>query len=193
MSGKTVYEEVVEVWGLEKASKGPVKISEDWLRRLKEYAEELRVRLRLAVDRDSIHSRLCERELEVLSTLVSDIFNARLEKIVRAAIRGEAVENLLPAENRLYENLLKSLAVYREYIEYCSETLDLTRELVETVDKVVVEFLKDAPAIVDVDGVTRGPFREGSIASLDHRTADLLEKGGYVRRLPLIRGASPKV
>ncbi|MEM0481534.1 MAG: hypothetical protein QXM16_01410 [Nitrososphaerota archaeon] len=191
MSGKTIYEEVVEVWSLERSSKSPARISEEWLKRLKEYAEELRVRLRLAVDRDSIHSKLCERELEVLSTLVSEIFKARLDKIVRAAIRGEAVENLLPAESRLYESLLKSLAVYREYIEYCSETLDLTRELAETVDKVVVEFLKDAPAIVDADGVTRGPFREGSIASLDHRTADLLEKGGYVRRLPLIRGASP--
>ncbi len=191
MSGKTIYDEVVEIWSLERTSKSLVKISEDWIKRLKEYAEELKVRLRLAVDRDSIHSRLCERELEVLSTLVSDIFNVRLEKIVRAAIRGEAVENLLPAESRLYESLLKSLTVYREYIEYCSETLDLTRELTEAVDKVVVEFLKDAPAIVDADGVTRGPFREGSIASLDHRTADLLERGGYVRRLPLIRGASP--
>jgi DNA replication initiation complex subunit (GINS family) len=191
LSGKTIYDEVVEIWSLERTSKSLVKISEDWIKRLKEYAEELKVRLRLAVDRDSIHSRLCERELEVLSTLVSDIFNVRLEKIVRAAIRGEAVENLLPAESRLYESLLKSLTVYREYIEYCSETLDLTRELTEAVDKVVVEFLKDAPAIVDADGVTRGPFREGSIASLDHRTADLLERGGYVRRLPLIRGASP--
>lgn len=193
MSGKTVYDEVVEIWGLERTSKGLVKISEEFVRRLKEYAEGLRVRLRLAVDRDSIHSRLCERELEVLSTLVSDIFNARLEKIVRAAMKGETVENLLPGESRIYENLAKSLAVYREYIEYCSETLDLTRELAESVDKVVVEFLKDAPAIVDADGVTRGPFREGSIASLDHRTADLLERGGYVRRLPLIRGAAPEV
>ncbi|MEM4152458.1 MAG: hypothetical protein QW663_07130 [Nitrososphaerota archaeon] len=159
MSGKTVYDEVVEVWSLEKTSEAPVKISEDLLKRLKEYAEELRIRLRLAVDRESIHSKLCERELEVLTTLVSEIFKARMKKIVNAAMSGEALENLLPVENRLYESLLKSLAVHRE--------------------------------IVDADGVERGPFREGAIASLDHRTADLLERGGYVRRLPLIRGSAP--
>jgi len=191
VSGKTVYDEVVEVWSLEKTSEAPVKISEDLLKRLKEYAEELRIRLRLAVDRESIHSKLCERELEVLTTLVSEIFKARMKKIVNAAMSGEALENLLPVENRLYESLLKSLAVHREYVEYCSETLDLTRELTETYEKVVVVFLKDAPAIVDADGVERGPFREGAIASLDHRTADLLERGGYVRRLPLIRGSAP--
>ncbi|MCS7145576.1 MAG: hypothetical protein RMJ28_03635 [Nitrososphaerota archaeon] len=187
MSAKTVYEEVVEAWRLERSSETPARISEDWLRRIREYAEELKVRLRLAVDRESIQSKLCERELEVLSALISDILKMRLEKILKAAVKGEDLENLLPIESRLHEGLLKSVAVYREYIEYCSESFDLTRELRESGERAVVVFLKDAPAIVDGEGVTRGPFREGSIATLDTKTADLLERGGYVRRLPLLR------
>lgn len=188
MSGRTVYDDVLEVWAAEKASGVPVKISEDWMKRLREYVEELRVRLRLAVDRESIHSRLCEKELEILSALVSDILRMRLDKIVRAAVRGEEVENLLPTEVRVYEGLSKSLSVYREYLEYVSETLDLTRELREPAANVVVVFLKDAPAIVDSDGVSRGPFREGSLAALDYKTVEILERGGYVKRLPLLRG-----
>lgn len=188
MSGKTVYEEAVDVWFLERASGSPVHISEDWLLRLRDYAEELRVRLRLATDRNGIHFKVCERELEVLSTLVSNIFRTRLEKIVLAAMRGEAIENLTTAERRLYEALQKHLTIYQEYLANCIESLDFTKGLKEPTDKVVVVFLKEAPAIVDADGMTRGPFREGSIASLDNKTAELLERGGFVRRLPLVRG-----
>jgi len=185
---KTVYDELVDLWRQERGSKTPVKIPEEWVGRLREYAEGLRVRLRLAVDRGSINSKLCERELEVVSTLVSDLLYTRLEKIVRAAMEGELVENLIPAEARLQDNLYKILAAYREFIEHSSSTLDLSRGALESVERVVVAFLKDVPAIVDSDGVARGPFKAGSIAALDHRTADLLERRGLARRLPLMRG-----
>jgi len=188
LSGKSVYEETVDVWLSERSSREPAPISDDWLKRLRGYAEELRIRIKLATDRSSIHFKLCEKELDVLTTLVSNIFQLRLEKIVLAAMRGESIGNLIPAEKRLYESLTKPLTIYREYIQYCTDSLDFSKQMVESIDSVIVVFVKEAPAIVDSDGITRGPFPVGSIASLDHKTAELLERGGFVRRLPLIRG-----
>ena len=183
-SERNVYRETYELWSSEKSSPQPITIPQDWITALKHYAEELRVRVRLAVDREAFSTRLLTEELDILSRLVSDMMLKRMRKLIEAAVEGRRVENLLPVEAELYERLQRPLTSYREYLEHVKYSLDLSGESIEAPPSVVAVFVKPAPAIVDSEGVTRGPFMEGDIAALDPRTARLLEQGGYVRLLP---------
>ncbi len=182
-----MYRETLELWNGERGSPHPIKIPERWIRSLKGHAEDLRINARLAVNKDSINTRLLSGELEILSKMVEDLLRRRLRKIIDAALEGRRLENLLPIEAELYEKLQLPLTSYREYIEHVKYSLDLTAKNLESPARLVVVFVKTAPAIVDSDGVTRGPFPEGTVASLDPPTARLLEQGGYVKILPTLK------
>jgi DNA replication initiation complex subunit (GINS family) len=186
-SGGNVYRETLELWNSERGSPHPIKIPDRWIRSLKDHAEDLRINARLAVNKDSINTRLLSGELEILSKMVEDLLRRRLRKIIDAALEGRRLENLLPVEAELYEKLQLPLTSYREYIEHVKYSLDLTAKKVESSARLVVVFVKPAPAIVDSDGVARGPFPEGAVASLDPPTARLLEQGGYVKILPTLK------
>jgi hypothetical protein len=115
--------------------------------------------------------------------LLSEILEKRLEKIVSAALRGGTLENALPFEAQLLQDLRVSLEAYRDLISQAVEDLDL-RGKVYRRGNVLLVFTEDYPSVTDEEGRSRGPFKRGSIASLPPVLAQLVLDSGKARRLP---------
>lgn len=177
------YAQTVEIWRAECSSERLAPIPQDWPENLKNYASRLRMEIRLAVDKKSINTILREEELKVLSSLVKKIFMIRMRKIIDAALRDDHLENMLEFEEEMYRAFQKLGRTYLETVSEVAETLNL-RPRIKMDGKVLVVMLRETSAIVDGKGQIHGPFREGDIALIPPESAELLEKGGYARRLP---------
>ncbi len=177
------YAQTVEIWKAESSSERLAPIPQDWPENLRSYASRLRMEIRLAVDKKSISTVLREEELRILSSLVRNIFMLRMRKIIDAALREAPLENMLEFEEEMYRAFQKLGRTYLEAVDEVAETLSL-RPKIKMDGKILVVMLKDTSAIVDRKGQVHGPFREGDIALIPPESAELLEKGGYARRLP---------
>jgi len=177
------YAQTVEIWKAESSSEQLASIPQDWPENLRSYASRLRMEIRLAVDKKSINTILKEEELRILSSLVRRIFMLRMKKVIDAALRGTPLENMLEFEEEMYRAFQKLGRTYLEAVNEAAETLNL-RPKIKMDGKILVVMLRDTPAIVDKKGQAHGPFREGDIALIPPESAELLEKGGYARRLP---------
>ncbi len=178
-----VYERLLKLHAEELGSKALAKIPEELLEQLASYARELRRAVRMSAEKGSLHHRLRERELEVLKALLSEIFERRLEKIVGAALQGRTLENALPFEEQLLQELRISLEAYRDLVSQSVEELDL-RGGVYRRGKVLLAFTEEYPSVTDEEGRRKGPFKRGSIASLPPVLALLVLDAGKARRLP---------
>ncbi len=178
-----VYESLLRVRTEELVSLKLTKIPEDLLEQLASYAKELRRAIRMSAEKASLHHRIRERELEVLKGLLSEVLERRLEKVVSAAIEGRTLENALPFEAQLFQDLRISLEAYRSLISQAVEELDL-RDRVYRRGHVLLVFAEDYPSVTDEEGRRRGPFKRGSIASLPPMLALLILDSGKARRLP---------
>ncbi len=159
------------------------KIPEDLPEQLASYAKELRRAIRMSAEKVSLHHRIRERELEVLKGLLSEVLERRLEKVVSAALEGRALENALPFEAQLLQDLRTSLEAYRDLTSQAVEELDL-RDKAYRRGHVLLVFSEDYPSVTDEEGRRRGPFKRGSIASLPPVLALLVLDSGKARRLP---------
>lgn len=177
------YVRAVEIWRAESSSERLALIPPDWPENLRNYASRLRMEFRLAVDKKSINNLLREEELRVLSSLVKKIFVLRMRKIIDAALRDEQLDNMLEFEKEMYDafNILGRL--YLDAINEMAEMLN-AKPSIRVDGKVLVMMLKDTSAIVDGKGQIHGPFKEGDIALIPPESAELLEKGGFAKRLP---------
>lgn len=178
-----IYSAVLSIWREETSTQGLAAIPEELRSSLRAHAAELRRQIRLSADRRSINTQLKEEELRVLTALVEQILSARMEKIVEAALRGEMPDNMLEFEGQLFRRMSGAARQYREAIQEASLSLDLSIQLRRERGLPVILFEKESPALVDSQGLKRGPFREGDLSLLPEETVDLLEKGGYVRRV----------
>jgi Uncharacterized protein conserved in archaea len=182
-SEEMVYERLLRVHAEELGSQTLAKMPEDLLEQLASYARDLRRAIRMSAEKGSLHHRIREKEMEVLRGLLSEILEKRLEKIVSAALRGGTLENALPFEAQLLQDLRVSLEAYRDLISQAVEDLDL-RGKVYRRGNVLLVFTEDYPSVTDEEGRSRGPFKRGSIASLPPVLAQLVLDSGKARRLP---------
>ncbi len=179
----TVYERLLKVHAEELRSQALAKIPEDLLEQLASYSRELRRAVRMSSEKSSLHHRIRERELEVLKALLSEVLERRLEKVVSAALEGRTLENALPFEVELFQDLRISLEAYRDLISQSVEGLDLRGRAYRR-ENVLLVFTEDYPSVTDEEGRRRGPFRRGTIASLPPLLALLVLDSGKARRLP---------
>ncbi|MEM4450123.1 MAG: hypothetical protein QXQ33_04810, partial [Nitrososphaerota archaeon] len=173
----------VDIWRAENSSERLAPIPQEWAENLRSHASRLRMEIKLAVDKKSINTILREEELRILSSLVRKIFMLRMRKVIDAALRGETLENMLEFEEEMYRAFQKLGRAYLGIVNEVSEMLNLSPKI-KIDEKELVVMLKDTSAIVDKKGHVHGPFREGDIAIIPPDSAELLERGGYAKRLP---------
>jgi len=188
------YEEILRAWRAEKEAKGLSKLNEDFYKRAAELVRQIRSRLRMA-DTGALRTKLVKKELANVEKMLKDIFNRRVEKVLRALMSGGEIEleNLTPEERELFTSLEASFSALGKFIEGVlrGEVRSPGPGQAEVKGPaggpklVLVRILADVPAIVGADMKTHGPFRRGDVAFIPRENALALVRKGLAVEVEL--------
>ena len=185
---KSAYDILVDLWRREREEEGLAKIPEDLPERLREYLGGIKHYLRTP-DKESLSAELKLAAADAAASLIREIFELRLNKLIKSALKESAPENLFEFEKAVY---LKLVSVLREYRENVKELT--TAAAYQSWERIassceVVHFLKDVPEFVGQNLESYGPFKAGDIASLPPEVARNLELANLAR---IIRVLQPR-
>jgi len=188
------YEELLRAWRAEKEAKGLSKLEEDFYKKVAELIRQIRSRLRMA-DASALRTKLVKRELENVEKMVKDIFDRRVEKVLKALSSGEGLEleNLTPEERELFTSLETAFSALEKFIEGVlrgevrgPEGRQIGPKGAEGRPKLMlVRILADVPAIVGADMKTHGPFKRGDVAFIPRENALALVRKGLAVEVEL--------
>ncbi|HDJ67050.1 MAG TPA: DNA replication complex GINS family protein [Nitrososphaeria archaeon] len=188
-SGQSIYELLTTLWKREKESEELVKLPEDFGRRVQEYIGSVKHHLKVS-DKQSLSFELKRAELEAVTSLLNELFELRLRKILNLVLQERSPENLFDFESRIYLNLLESVKEYRRRIGELMVSVAYRdwREVKSSLTPVY--FLKEHDRIIGSDRKTYGPFKPGDIAVLPSDNAKVLEIKNIAR---ILRVLEPKL
>ena len=188
-SGQSIYELLITLWRRERESEELVKLPEDFGRRVQEYIGSVKHYLKVS-DKQSLSFELKKAELEAVTSLLNELFELRLRKILNLILQESSPENLLDFESRIYLNLLESVKEYKRKVKELMVSVAYRdwKEVESTL--IPVYFLKEHGRIISSDRKTYGPFKAGDIAILPSENAKILELKNIVR---ILRVLEPKL
>jgi len=187
-SEKSAYDILVDVWRRERREEGLARIPDDLPDRLREYLGGIRHYLRTP-DRESLSAELKLAAADAVTTLIEEIFELRLNKLIKSALKGSTPENLFEFEKTIYLKLVSILKEYRESVKELATAAAYQSWERITSSYEVVHFLKDVPEFVGPNLESYGPFKAGDIASLPPEVASNLELANLAR---IIRVLQPR-
>jgi DNA replication initiation complex subunit (GINS family) len=192
------YKLLIEIWKKEKNSRGIQPLPEDFLNQVAAYLIKLKEQTQQS-DTSSFIEKILEKEKVHADKLINNLWEIRLNKIVKAELNGFAIEplNLTNEEKRLQVELRRLIAAYTQGIKQILLGREQKQELVqqvtsqpplhipqvekqETILK-VVRFLQPLPAIMGVDLKTYGPFKTEDVASIPAPNAENLIRKGIAK------------
>ncbi|MCS7117398.1 MAG: hypothetical protein NZ957_01245 [Thaumarchaeota archaeon] len=176
------YEALLKVLEDQRRSTKLVRIPQAVASQLRNRASLLRHSLRTISDKRSVGYKLKESELRAYQEMVSNLLKARMRMLIWAAQSGTDPGDALPFEQSLYLELRTIIEQYLELLDFCSRSLDLSKDFTRKAT-VTVSVLEDLPALMDVSGRKRGPFKRGSVATLPYDMARNLIASGKAKRL----------
>lgn len=176
---------LTELWKKEFENQGLIKLPEDLAKKLREYIGGMKHYLRVS-DRETLSAEIREAAVRTASSLVKELFELRLRKIIRCLLNNVQPENLFQFEAELYPRFIKLIQEYRERVEEIAEAIAYQDwEQMKTRHE-VVSFLKDIDQIVGPNLEVYGPFKAGDIATLPQETARNLELAGIIRIIKIL-------
>jgi DNA replication factor GINS len=176
-----MFNELYEAWLRESETSKLQKLKPDFYRHLGEYFRGLRREVEEA-DEKSLKGRLKLRELEKAEALAYDLLKLRLKKIFSLF---QEVEKPPEALNLAEEEV----AVYSKVKEAFQAAEALKEAAISGVEKkpeeklVLVRFLKEAPALVDSNLKTYGPFKAEDVAYLPQELAEGLIRHNIAKKV----------
>lgn len=175
-----MFQELYEAWLRETENPELQKLKPEFYKRLAQYFRSLRRELR-EVDEKSLRGRLKLQEFEKAEALASDLLKLRFEKIFSLLRSGKLPESLNLAEEEVsiygkVKEALEKAEALREYVFSGVEREEGDR-------LILVRFLKDAPALVDSNLKTYGPFKREDVAYLPKELAEGLIRHNIAKRV----------
>lgn len=188
-SGQSIYELLTTLWKRERESEELVKLPDDFERRVQEYVGSVKHYLKVS-DKQSLSFELKKAELEAVTSLLNELFELRLRKIMNLVLREKSPENLFDFESRIYLNLLESVKEYKRRVKELMVSVAYRdwKEVKSTL--IPVYFLKEHDRIISSDNKAYGPFKPGDIAVLPSENAKVLEMKNVAR---VLRVLEPKL
>ena len=180
-----MYKELYEAWRREKESMEIQELPDDFYVKVAGYIKKLREESRM-LDEKSVKAKILRRKTGNVEAMVRELLQLRLEKIVRKALKGEKVSDMvLVQEEQPWNRKLASLV--EEFQSFSNELLRgrLAKALEEKPKTVVVRFLKDVPAIVGADMKTYGPFMAEDVATLPFENAEVFIRRGVAEKVEI--------
>lgn len=177
-----MFSELYEAWLRESENAELQRLNTDFYKRLSEYFRSLRKEVE-GIDEKSLKGRLKIRELEKVEALASDLLKLRFRKIFSLF---QDVEKPPEALNLTGEEL----AIYGKVREAFQAAEALRKAVISGVEEkppeekpVLVRFLKDAPALVDSNLKTYGPFKAEDVAYLPRELAEGLIRHNIAKKV----------
>lgn len=175
---------VEDMWVEEKTSKDIAELPEDFYEKAANYATEIKREVKNSQD---LRRELLEEELRHVLEMVQEIYLLRVLKMTDVMLE-EGGENLLDSERKAFDDIRESLENLRaELIEPVVEgepELEPPREVSNALILVLAEIPEPITA---TDMHYYGPFKEGDVANIPRKSADLLSKQGLARELEVKR------
>ncbi|MEM1655085.1 MAG: hypothetical protein QXU12_04915 [Nitrososphaerota archaeon] len=176
----------MEAWRLEKGERDLARLPENLLEDIRKYIGSLKHQLRVS-DKGTLTSELKEVFLEAVMSVVRELFELRLRKLIGAAVEEKPVENLLEFERRIYPRLVSLIKEYRDYVKELIEAVAYQNWERMPSKYELVCFLKDTPEFIGIDLESYGPFKAGDLAALPPENARNLELAGIVRVIKVLQ------
>ena len=173
------FEGVERVWLAEKTSPKLTQVGEEFYPGVARYVASLGPELRSS---EGLRAELLRAELRNVLRMVQEIHSIRVLKAMEEVVKGRQPAGLVESESRAFEGVRKTLEkLYGELVAPIieREAIPLPRE--PELEMLIT--LGGIPEIVGEDLKGYGPFETGEIISLPKRTAELVVKRGFARRI----------
>ena len=186
------YRVLLDAWEKERHRQDIQPLPEGFFALMSEYTSRLRGQAEPA-DTTSLRGRLMEKERRYADTMLQEIAQLRLRKIVLAELENMPLEStsLTAEEKRLQVDLRRLLSAHSQELRQAllgearpqeAERLPAREERPALAYK-VVRFLQSLPAIMGVDMKTYGPFKAEEVASLPLQNSENLIRRGIAKEV----------
>ena len=177
-----MYNELYKAWKSEKNSEKAQPLAGDFYRRVQAYLNGLE-QDSAALEPHTIQGRLALKEREIVTRLLRELKEARLQKLVSVAKRHGDMDTtgLTDEEKTLVKGIEDSMKAFGQEKQEPVRTEDATSE--ETTELSVVRFLQDIPEIVGTDLKIYGPYKKEDVGSLPDQNARALVKQGAAKEI----------
>jgi DNA replication factor GINS len=185
---KERYNRLLEAWRRERHNSELQPLPDGFFAEMSSYASMLREQTRMQ-ERGSMRSRIAGREREKAETMLRELVQLRLKKIVISEIDGVAISSavLTPDEKSLDVELRSLFSQHSENLKNIllgrvpqDRSIDRSKSGFK-----VVRFLKAIPAIIGIDMKTYGPFNPEDVASIPEENAENLIRRGIAKEVEI--------
>ncbi|HYB67852.1 MAG TPA: hypothetical protein VEC43_05945 [Candidatus Acidoferrales bacterium] len=177
-----MYNELYKAWKAEKSSEKTQPLPSDFYRRVQTYLSGLEDDS-ASLEVHSLQGRLALKEKEIVTRLLHELKETRLQKLVNVTKHHGNVDatGLTEEEKSLVKGIDDSLQAFEEGGSELADTATATAE--EQIELSVVRFLQDIPEIVGTDLKIYGPFKKEDVGSLPNQNAYALVKQGAAKEI----------
>jgi len=177
-----LYNELYKAWKSEKSSEKTQPLASDFYQRVQTYLRGLEEDS-ASLEAHTLQGRLALKEREIVTRLLRELKEARLQKLVSVAKRHGDMDTtgLTDEEKTLVKGIEDSMKAFGQEKQEPVRTEDATSE--ETTELSVVRFLQDIPEIVGTDLKIYGPYKKEDVGSLPDQNARALVKQGAAKEI----------
>ena len=179
-----MYRDLFEFWRNERGSDKLVKLPPDFYLQIADYIKKLGEEERM-LDKKTLKASLLREEIRNVKRMIYELMKIRYQKFVRIWAEGKKVP--VDAITVQEEKIFSSTPPFAEAFQNFANNIlrghlpDVDAE--RTPRRIIVRFLKDAPAIIGADMNTYGPFKSEDVASLPVENAKILIKQGLAEKI----------
>jgi len=177
-----VYNELYKAWKSEKSSEKAQPLAGDFYRRVQAYLNGLE-QDSASLEAHTLQGRLTLKEKEVVTRLLRELKEARLQKLVSITKRQGDMDAtcLTDEEKTLVKGIEDSMKAFGQGRNEPARTGDAASE--EPIELSVVRFLQDIPEIVGTDLKIYGPYKKEDVGSLPNQNARALVMQGAAKEI----------
>ncbi len=177
-----MYNELYKAWKSEKSSEKAQPLAGDFYRRVQAYLNGLE-QDSASLEAHTLQGRLALKEKEVVTRLLRELKEARLQKLVSITKRQGDMDatGLTDEEKTLVKGIEDSMKAFGQGRNEPARTGDAASE--EPIELSVVRFLQDIPEIVGTDLKIYGPYKKEDVGSLPNQNARALVKQGAAKEI----------
>ncbi len=181
------YQDLYDALRIEKFNQQLQKLPDNFLQDIAEYIKDKKNILNKDAKGFEEVIKKTRRQLDNALSLINELFTIRCKKILNLAlvasktgVSKQDVENMLPDERQLFENVVKQLESLNAKIQQIIEGKEEKKDLK---NNILIRFTQDVPEFLDESGNVLGPFKSGDIANLPKQIAELLINSNKAEQL----------
>ncbi len=177
--------DIENVWLSEKSERGLSDLPEDFYEKCGNFAGEVRREIRESED---LRRELLEEEFKHVLSMVQEVYLIRILKITNTLFEEER-KRLLEEERQAFDEIKKQLENLQEKLIRPVIEGELELKPPKEISNISIMLLKDIPEPIAASDLNYyGPFKNGDIANLPQRSAELLVGQGLAKRVQVKRG-----